>query len=95
MTSMVWDHESVLPTAYVTIKPSGLTEEWAIRNINIDLGSTWEIYRTDGVTPVKLMTISTSIANCDYNCNTDYYLTAKNVGSVLATLGYDGLVMVD
>jgi len=90
---MVSGHTTVLSGQYVTIVPATSSVEWVIHNIYIALGSSTEVYRTDGTTPVKLMNSSTSLLSYEFHCSTSSYITIKNVGSTTLTIGYDGIVM--
>lgn len=92
---MIASHETVLSGQEVTICPSGSTTEWIIHNVYIPIGMLCELYRTDGVTPIKLMNVGTSLLSYNMHCDIDNYITIKNVSSVTITIAYDGLIMVD
>ncbi len=92
VSDVVSDHVQVLDDSSMTIQPSG-TVCWSIQNIYIPYGVTCELYRTDGVTDILIMSVSNSILSPNtINVTNSIYFKLKNVSGGTTCLGYDGRV---
>jgi hypothetical protein len=83
-------YSSIANNAFLTIQPPS-TEEWVVFNIYAPVGTSTELYVSDGTTDTKIDTDNTGgWRNYKFNVANDQFLKVKNVSGSAAYLGFDG-----
>lgn len=82
---------SVANDAYLTIQPSAGVEA-SIHNIYVPESSGVEIYYSDGVNDVLVVSNTGSLYSTQFHVTNTYYIRVKNVSGSSINLGYDGIV---
>jgi hypothetical protein len=88
---------SVAAAASLTIQPSG-TIEAVIHNLYVPIGTSWELYATDGTNPQKIDQDSGANGGRNYGAaglhvTNAQYLTCKNTSGSTIYMRVDGIVL--
>jgi len=83
---------SVAAGGSIVIQPAAGVE-WLITNIYIPDGNTsLELYKTDGTTDIKILSLNGSLLNYNFYLTNTYYLKIVNTDTANAySVGYDGV----
>lgn len=82
---------SVADDGYLDIRPSAGVE-WVIHNILAEIGTSVELYMSNGTNEIKVDEHSAGFVDVHFHCTNSIYYRIKNVSGASAYLGYDGVV---
>lgn len=82
---------SVADDGYLDIQP-GSGVEWVIHNILAAIGTSVELYMSDGTNEIMVDESSSGFVDVHFHCTNSIYYRIKNVSGGTVYLGYDGVV---
>jgi hypothetical protein len=81
----------VADDGFLTIRPTPIGDEASIHNIYVTETAEIEVYYTDGINSILIITNTGSLYSTQFHVTNTYYITVKNISGGAIDMGFDGI----